>query len=131
MERRKRKRDARRVKRGQEVAPLTQKSDADGGTRGGKQKEYSPKTRWGGSANPHKQGKAGVANEGAPAVRKAGVRTSSVPHQGKFQVLCWHHSPSSSWRACPTAGVCWLGSWRARRINGAPAHNRENGGRRM
>merc|ERR1712183_936920 len=75
------------------------------------QKAECPKTRRGGSANPHKQGKAGVAREDAPAVQKAGVRTSSVPHQEESFRSCvgitlpQHHGEHATQQGCVDWGV--------------------------
>ena len=61
--------------------------------------------------NPHMRGKAGVANKGAPAVQKAGVRTSSVPHQEESFRSCvgitlpQHHGEHATQQGCVVRGA--------------------------
>ena len=78
---------------------------------GGSKKRKVPRQGGGESANPHKRGKAGVAKEGAPAVRKAGVRTSSVPHQEESFRSCvgitlpQHHGEHATQQGCVDWGA--------------------------
>merc|ERR1711862_355102 len=91
----------RGVKRGTSI------QDKEGGVY---ESPRARKSRGGQQGRPRNMKSRGAHIERAPTRKVSGPVSALLSHNIE-ESIC-------------TAGVCWLGSWRARRVNGAPARNR-------